>query len=113
MSHNNLGWLFHSTGRLEKALPAYNDAVAFQRQQVADHPDVPEFQLELGKYLINLGNALRDAGRTGRSRNDTRRGPGRLQTTCRRIPQRADFRKELANVEGLNSSSLPEGKPKR
>ena len=42
MSHNNLGWLFQDTKRLEKAESAYRNAVALQKQAVADFPDRPE-----------------------------------------------------------------------
>src|SRR4029453_11791938 len=91
----------------EKALPALTEAVAFHRQQVADQPDVPEFQLELGKYLINLGNALRDAGRPDEAEKARAEGLAIKRRLVAEYPNRSDFREELTHALGKDTAPGP------
>jgi hypothetical protein len=88
-------------------LAAHEEAVAYQRQQVADQPDVPEFRLELGKYLVNLSNALSDSGQPREARAARAEALAILKRLVAEYPNWPTFREQLANVEGLVDSPAP------
>ena len=96
MSHNNLGWLFQSTRRPEKAESAFRDAVAVQKQVVANFPDRPEFRMELAKYLVNLANLIRDKGLLKEAEAVYREALPILKQLVAVFPGRPQFREELA-----------------
>ena len=104
MSHNNLGWLFQSTRRPEKAESAFRDAVAAQRQAVANFPDRPEFRLELAKYLFNLGNLIRDKGLLKEAEAVYGEALPIQKHLVAMFPGRPEFREELAS--GHNNVGL-------
>ena len=104
MSHNNLGWLFQSTRRPEKAEPAFRDAVAYQRQAVANFPDRPEFRLELASYLFNLGNLIRDKGLLKEAEAVYGEALPIQKHLVAEFPNRPEFREELAT--GHNNVGL-------
>ena len=63
MSHSNLGWLLHSTGRLKEAESALRDALPSRNRLLPDFPNLPEDRLLLAKIYTNLGNVLHDTKR--------------------------------------------------
>ena len=106
MSHNNLGWIFQSTGRLPQAEAAYCDAVAVQRQHVAASPNWPEFRMELAKYLFNHGNVLRDTARPKEAQSAQAEALAINQQLVADFPNRPEFRQELADHGGATSQSV-------
>jgi tetratricopeptide (TPR) repeat protein len=99
MSHNCLGWLFQTTERLRESEAAYRDAVALQRQHFTEHPNEPEFRLELAKYLFNLGNVLRDTGRPEDAEAAHAEAMVIFQQLVAEFPNRPEFRQELSERE--------------
>ncbi len=96
MSHNNLGELFRSTRRPEKAEPAFRDAIAFQKHAVASFPDRPEFRLELAGHLFNLGNLIRDKGLLTEAEAIYGEALPIKKQLVAVFPGRPEFREELA-----------------
>ena len=69
---------------------------------------MPEFRLELAKYLNNLGNALRDAGRPDEGETARAEGLAIYRRLVAEYPNRSDFRKELTHVAGQDAAPAPE-----
>jgi hypothetical protein len=101
MSHNSLGWLFQSSGRLPEAESAYAEALALYKQLDldADFPYRPEFRLELAKSQRNLGNVFNATNRP----KEAEAAHAEALTICRQLvaefPNRQEFRQELAETE--------------
>jgi tetratricopeptide (TPR) repeat protein len=96
MSHSNLGWIFQSTNRLEKAEAAFREAVALQRRHLAEYPNQPEFRLELAKYLFHLGNVLRDTARSKDAEAARAEAVAIFKQLVADYPNRPEFRQEMA-----------------
>ena len=107
MSHNNLGSLFQSTRRPEKAEPAFRDAIAYQKQAVANFPDRPEFRLELASYLFNLGNLIRDKGLLKEAEAIYGEALPIKKHLVAVFPGRPEFREELADGPQRRGPSAP------
>ena len=88
-SHNNLGWLFQTTRRPKKAESAFGDAVALQKQAVADFPDRPEFRSGTGQVPLQPGQPAPRHGAAEGSGGGLWRGPGDPEATRCRVPQPA------------------------
>jgi hypothetical protein len=97
--------MLQTAGKLKEAEAALVEAVALQRQVVGNLPNRPELRLELGKYLLNLGNALAETGRPKEAEAARAEGRVILKQLVVDFPNRPEFHQELA--ERVGKQSLP------
>jgi tetratricopeptide (TPR) repeat protein len=95
MSHNNLGLLLSSTGRLAEAERAYRDALALQKQLAAEFPARPDFRLELARSHNNLGLLLSSTGRLKEAETAYREALALWKQLAADYPTHPEFRQEL------------------
>jgi tetratricopeptide (TPR) repeat protein len=105
MSHSNLGWVFHSTGRMKEAEAAFRDALALQKQVAADFPDRTDFRLLLAKIHNNLSNVLHDTDRLKEAEAARAEALAIFNQLVAEFPNRSDFRQELAEAEAQRPRS--------
>jgi tetratricopeptide (TPR) repeat protein len=55
----NLGFLLADVGRTDEAMAAYRRSLDLRRGLVRDHPDEPEYRLNVAFTLGNMGNCVR------------------------------------------------------
>jgi tetratricopeptide (TPR) repeat protein len=98
-THNNLGVLLQTTGRVAEAEKAHRQALQLYERLVAEHPQVPEYNIELAKTLGALGVLSFSQGKTEEGLQYFERARKILRDVVDKYPDWAEARRLLKVVE--------------
>jgi serine/threonine protein kinase/tetratricopeptide (TPR) repeat protein len=93
-----VGLMRYRLGELKEAETAYADALAIQKQLVADFPARPEFRHELASTHNKLGILLRNTGRPQEAETAFAEALAIQKGLAADFPARPEFRQALAGI---------------
>ena len=108
-----VGLMRYRLGDLKEAEAAFRDALALQKQLVAEFPIRPDFRQELARTYGNLGVLLRETGQLKEAEAAYRNALALQKQLVADFPTRPDFRQELASSHNnLGLLLYQTGRPK-
>ena len=108
-----VGLMRYRLGDLKEAEAAFRDALAIQKQLVAEFPTRPDFRQELARTYGNLGVLLRETGQLKEAEAAYRNALALQKQLVADFPTRPDFRQELTkSYNNLGVLLYQTGRPK-
>ena len=108
-----VGLMRYRLGDLKEAEAAFRDALALQKQLVAEFPIRPDFRQQLARTYGNLGVLLRETGRLKEAEAAYRDALAIQKQLVADFPTRPDFRQELTkSYNNLGVLLYQTGRPK-
>jgi tetratricopeptide (TPR) repeat protein len=97
----NLGVLLQATGRVAEAEKAYRQALQLRERLVAEHPQVVEYKIDLGRTLAAFGVLYATQGKSEEGLQYVARARKILREVVDKHPNLAEPQRLLKVVEGL------------
>src|SRR5262249_35949722 len=102
----SLGLLQAATDQRDAARRSYEQALVIQEKLVAGHPNVLPYQIDLAGTSVNLGNLVRDSGKSLDSLTWYAKAIPLLQAVRQRQPNNAIARQYLCNAHWGRARAL-------